>query len=154
MKVLKLVLILIFLTWLSGCAFEAKKREVEKKLTDSVNNFHALFNQGKFNQIYEEADDELKNEISNQQFVSYLENVKESKSAELKEVSQVWIDNESSDGKISILFGRGKFFNTATIYTEKNIYIEYFEWKLADDKAKLVSYEIRESSNAGGKVSF
>lgn len=151
MKSLKLILVLILSVCLLGCAFE-ENREVEGKLTESVNNFHVLFNQEKFNQIYSDADEELKNKFTERQFVSYLEVVKQNDVDELKEVPRVWIENESSDGIESILFGKKIFFNTVTIYTGKNIHIEYFEWKLANDKAKLVSYEIRESSDKRGSV--
>jgi hypothetical protein len=87
MRILRLILILIFSICLLGCAFE-ENREVEKKLTNSVNNFHSLFNQGKFVQIYLEADDNLRNKLTEQQFVSYLEIIKNNDVGKLKDISR------------------------------------------------------------------
>lgn len=151
MKSVNSILVLVLSICLLGCAFEGNQ-EVKKNLRESVNNFHILFNQEKFDQIYSNADEELKNKFTQQQFVSYLEFVKKNDVGELKEVPQVWIENESSDGIAGILFRKKIFSSIVTIYTERNIYIEYFEWKLKNGEAKLVSYEIRESSNARREV--
>ncbi len=96
MKTPKLILVLILSICLFGCAF-VENHEVEKKLTKSVNNFHALFNEEKFNQIYLEADDELKNKFAEKQFVFYLKVIKENDVGELKEISHVWLKDDLED---------------------------------------------------------
>lgn len=140
MKPLKLILILALSGCLFGCAFE-ENREVEKKLTDRINNFHALFNQEKFQEIYNESDDELKTKFAEQQFVSYLKFVKND-FGEIKETPHVWINDELRDGAKRILFKRTKFSNVEMVGTDKAIFREKFEWNLRDNEAKLASYEI------------
>ena len=141
MKNTKLILLLIISICLFGCAFE-ENREVEKKLTESVNNFHALYNQEKFNQIYSEADSELKNKFTEQQFISYLEVVKSNDAQELKEIKHVWLEDDFKDGAKRVFFKRTKFSDVEMIGTEKAIFREKFEWNLTDNEAKLASYEI------------
>ena len=140
-KLLKLILFLILSVNFLGCAFE-ENREVENKLTKSVNNFHALFNQEKFNQIYSDADDELKNKFTEQQFVSYLEVVKENDVEELKQIPHVWLEDDLKDGIKRILFKKTKFSHVELASTEKANYREKFGWNLRNDEAKLASYEL------------
>jgi hypothetical protein len=136
-KNLKLILVLVLSGFLFGCAFE-ENREVENKLTKSVNNFHVLFNQEKFNQIYSEAGDELKNKFTEQQFVSYLEIVKENDVEKLEEISRVWLKNDLKDGIKRIWFKKTKFSNVEMISTEKAIFREKFEWDLGSGEPKLI----------------
>lgn len=145
MRTPKLILVLIFSIYLLGCAFE-ENQEIEKKLTDSVNNFHALLNQEKFEQIYLEGDDELKNKFTELQFVSHLEAIKNDV-GEIKEESHVWIDDELKDGIKRILFRRTKFSSFELISTEKAIYREKFDWNLVENQAKLVSFQIEKICN-------
>ena len=144
MKTTKLILVLTLSICLFGCAFE-ENREVEKKLTNSVNNFHTLFNEEKFNQIYLEGDEELRNKFTKQQFVSYLE-VFKNDVGEIKEKPHVWID-ELKDGIKRILFRRTKFSSFELVSTEKAIYREKFDWDLVKDEAKLVSFQIEKICN-------
>ena len=140
LKSLKLILFLILSANLLGCAFE-ENREIENKLTKSINDFHTLFNQEKFQEIYAESDDELKTKFAEQQFVSYLKFVKND-FGEIKETPHVWINDELKDGAKRILFKRTKFSNVEMVGTEKAIFREKFEWYLRDNEAKLASYEI------------
>ena len=141
MKLLKLILFLILSVNILGCAFE-ENREVENKLTKSVNNFRNLFNQEKFNQIYSEADDELKNKFTEQQFVSYLKVVKENDVEILKDISHVWLEDDLKDGVKRILFKKTKFLHVELASTEKANYREKFGWNLRNGEAKLASYEL------------
>ncbi len=141
MKTLKLILVLILSICFFGCAFE-ENREVENKLTKGVNNFHALFNQEKFNQIYLEADDELKNKFTEQQFVSYLEVVKDNDVEKLKEISHVWLKDDLKDAIKRIRFKKTKFSNIELAATDRAIFREKFEWNLKSDEVKLTSYVI------------
>lgn len=139
MKILQSVLILFLSISIFGCAFE-ENREVEKKLTESVNQFHNLFNQEKFEQIYSNADDELKKEFTEQQFVSYLEVVKNNDVEELKEISRVWLQDDLKDGVKRIVFKKTKFSNVELITNDKAIFREKFEWNLKNDEVKMTSY--------------
>ena len=141
MKTAKLVSILILSICLFGCAFE-ENHQVENKLTTSVNNFHALFNQEKFNQIYEDADKELKNKFTEQQFVSYLEVVKDNDADELKQISHVWLKDDLKDVAKRILIKRTKFSNVELVFTEKAMFREKFEWNLKSGEPKLAAYEM------------
>ncbi len=140
MKTLKLILILTLSVCLLGCAFE-ENREVENKLTKSVNNFHALFNQEKFNQIYSEADDELKKKFSEQQFTSYLEVVKNDLS-EITIEPHIRIDSDFKDEVKRIFFDRTEFSNSQVISTDKSKYTEEFYWIVRNGEAKIASYEV------------
>jgi hypothetical protein len=135
----KLFVLLLLSMCFFGCAFE-ENREVENKLTKSVNNFHALFNQQKFNQIYSEADDELKNKFTEQQFVSYLEVVKNNDFEKLKETSHVWLKDDLKDVAKRILVKKTKFSNVELVFTEKAMFREKFEWNLGSGEPKLTAY--------------
>lgn len=141
MKPVKLILISIISICFFGCAFE-ENREVENKLTKSVNNFHALFNQEQFDQIYSEAGDELKNKFTEQQFVSYLEAFKENNAEKLKDISQVWLKDDLTDAAKRIVVKKTKFSNVELISTEKAMFREKFEWNLSSGEPKLVAYEM------------
>ncbi len=141
MKTPKLILVLILSICLFGCAF-VENHEVEKKLTKSVNNFHALFNEEKFNQIYLEADDELKNKFAEQQFVFYLKVIKENDVGELKEISHVWLKDDLEDVVKRIWFKRTRFSNIEMVFTNKAMFREKFEWNLMGDEVKLTSYVV------------
>jgi hypothetical protein len=141
MKNLKLVLVLILSVCLLSCAFE-ENREVENKLTKSVNKFHALFNQEELNQIYWEADDELKNKFTEQQFVSYLEVVKRNDVKELKEIQHVWLPDELDDAIKRTVFKKTKFSNVELVFTDKALFREKFEWNLINGEPKLAAYEM------------
>ncbi len=145
MKFLKLILVLIFSIYLLGCAFE-ENREVEKKLTVSINNFHDLFNQEKFEQIYAEADEELKNKYTEQQFVSYLEVIKNDV-GEIDVKPHVWIDDELKDGIKRVLFQRTRFSSFELVSTERAIYREKVDWKLIYSEPKLISFQIEKICN-------
>ena len=141
MKVLKLILFLLLSANLFGCAFE-ENREVENKLTKSVNTFHTLFNQEKFNQIYSESDDELKNKFTEQDFVYYLEVVKDNDAKELKQISRVWLEDDLRDGIKRIVFKKTKFSDVEMVFTEKAMFREKFEWNLRSGEPKLSAYEM------------
>jgi len=137
----KLFLLLLLSVCFFGCAFQ-ENREVENKLTKSVSNFHALFNENKFNQIYSEADDELKNKFTEQQFVSYLEVVKGNDVEKLKDITHVWLKDDLKDVAKRILVKKTKFSNVELAFTEKAMFREKFEWNLRSGEAKLTAYEM------------
>jgi len=139
MKIQQLILVLILSFCLCGCAF-IENEQVAGKLTNSVNNFHALYNQENFNQIYSEADDELKNKFTKQQFVSYLEVVKNNDFEKLKEISHVWLKDDLKDVAKRILVKRTKFSNVELVFTEKAMFREKFEWNLKSGEPKLAAY--------------
>lgn len=139
MKIPQLILVLILSFCLVGCAF-IENDEVENKLTNSVNNFHTLFNQGKFNQIYSEVDDELKSKFNEQQFVSYLEVVKENDVEKLKEDARVWLKDDLKDALQRTLFKKTKFSNIELVFTDKAMFREKFEWNLKSGEPKLTAY--------------
>jgi hypothetical protein len=139
MKTLKSITISILCICFLGCAFE-ENREVENKLTKGVNNFHALFNQEKFNQIYSEADDELKNKFTEQQFISYLEAVKDNDAGELKQISHVWLRDDLKDAVKRVVFKKTNFSHVELAFTEKAMFREKFEWSLKSGEPKLSAY--------------
>ena len=141
MTVSKLILLLLLSTCFFGCTF-VENPEIENELTKSVNNFHAFFNQEKFNEIYSEADDELKNKFSEQQFVSYLEVVKGNDVGKLKDITHVWLKDDLKDVAKRILVRRTRFSNVELTFTEKAMFREKFEWNLSNGEAKLVAYEM------------
>jgi hypothetical protein len=141
MRASKLFLLLILSMCFFGCAFE-ENREVEDKLTKSVNNFHALFNQEKFNEIYFEVDDELKNKFTEHQFVSYLEVVKGNDTEKLKDITHVWLKDDLKDAAKRILVKRTKFSNVELVFTEKAMFREKFEWNLRSGEPKLTAYQV------------
>jgi hypothetical protein len=97
------------------------------KLTEGVNSFHTLFNQRKFNQIYLEADVELKSKFTERQFVSYLEGIKDNDAENLKVVSHVWLKDDLKDGVRRLLFKKVRFAHVELVPTERAIYREKFE---------------------------
>jgi hypothetical protein len=136
----KLFLFLIFTSCFFGCSFK-ENQEVEKKMTESVNNFHALFNQERFDEIYLETGDELKARLTEQQFVSYLEVVKNDV-GELKKEPIIWIKNSFGDQIKKVWSKRTDFSTSQLIATDKAFYNENFKFKLKEGEAKIVSYEV------------
>lgn len=141
MKSANLILVLILAINFCGCAF-IENDEVEAKLTKSVDNFHALFNQENFNQIYSEADDELKNKFDEQQFVSYLEVIKANDVEKLKEDVRVFLNDDLKDAAKRIVFKKTKFSNIELVFTEKAMFREKFEWNLKSGEPKLSAYVV------------
>ena len=104
--------------WLLACPFD-ENREVEKKITESVNKFHTLLNQDKFNQIYSEADNELKSNFTKSQFIPYLKSIKENDDEAIKEISHVWLDDNLKDGIKKNFVTKTKFNQVELVATEK-----------------------------------
>jgi len=136
METPKIILVLFFSILLLGCPFE-ENRKVEKMLAESVNNLHDLFNQEKLEEIYFAADDELKGRFSEQDFISYLEVVKND-IGEIKTKPFISINDELKDGAKRLWSKRTKFSNSDLISTEKAIYVEKIEWNVEGNKAKIV----------------
>lgn len=141
MNFTKLILVLTFLACSFGCAFE-ENRAVEKQLTSSANNFRAKFNQEKFDQIYSEADEELKNKFTEQQFVNYLKVIKDNNIDNLKETSHVWLEDELKDAIKRIIVKKTKFSNVELASSGETLFREKFEWNLKSGEPKLAAYEI------------
>jgi hypothetical protein len=114
---------------------------LKKKLTENVNNFHDLYNQGKYRQIYSEIDDELKTRFTEQQFVSYLKSVKNDV-GEIKVTPLISIKDELKDGVKRIWSERTKYSNSDLISTTITIYVEKIEWNVKDNEAKMTNYEV------------
>jgi hypothetical protein len=152
MKTLKAVFVLFLSIFLLGCPFE-ENRKVEKMLADSVNNFHILFNQEKFKEIYLGMDDELKNRFTEQQFVSYLEVVKND-IGEINTKPLISIKDDLKDGVKRFWSKKTKFSNSDLISTEKAIYVEKIEWNIKDNEAKISNYEVNKLCNKPCKLSI
>ncbi len=140
MKMLSLILVLILSICVLGCTYK-ENQGIVKKLSDSFDNFHGLFNQEKFDRIYSEADVELKNKFTEQQFVSYLEVVKNDV-GEINIKPHIWINSDLKDEVKRIFFERTEFSNSQVISTEKSKYTEKFHWIVRDGEAKITSYEV------------
>ena len=153
MKVLKLILFLFLSMNFCGCAF-IENDEVEAKLTKSVNNFHALFKQEDFHQVYSEADDELKNKFDEQQFVSYLEVVKANDVEKLKEYVRVFLNDDLKDAAKRIVFKKTKFSNIELVFTEKAMFREKFEWNLRSGEPKLTAYVMEKVCDKPCRIVF
>ncbi len=145
MLIPKLFVIFIFVTFLASCPFD-DNRKIEKLLAESEIKFHDLFNQEKFQEIYAESDDELKNKFTEQQFTSYLE-VLRSNFGEIKQKPHVWIEDELKDGVKRVLFKKTRFSHVELATTEKAIYREKFKWNLRNNEVKLASYEFEKICN-------
>lgn len=144
-KTLKLVFVLVICQPILACVFD-ENRIIEKILAENEIKFHNLYNQEKFYEIYSEADNELKNKFTERQFVSYLEVVKNDV-GNIESKPLVWIEDELRDGLKRIFVKRTTFSTFDLVSTKEAIYREKFEWKLIEDKAKLVSFTIEKICN-------
>lgn len=136
----KLLFVLVVLIFFAACPFD-ENRQIEAMLEESEDKFHYLYDQDKFQQIYIESDDELKNKFTEQQFILYLKNRKDI-TGNIEVTPLVSIKDDLKDGVKRVFVTRTKFSNVELAYTETAIFREKFEWNLKGNEAKIVSYEI------------
>ena len=137
----KILIVLFFLLSLTGCIFDENKR-IEKLLEKSLVEFHQKLNEERYKEIYEQADEKLKSQISEEAFVAKLSGVR-AQFYPLPDKAYVFVDDEIVDGlKRTFGFRREKFLTFQLMGNEKEVTTERFEWSVKEDKAKLVLYNI------------
>ena len=142
-KLLLNLSILAFLLSLSACAFD-ENRSIEKLLAKSMSRIHQQFNEERFQEIYDEADEELRKQTNEEDFVAQLRQFHQ-EVGKLEGPDFVSIEDELWDGlKRTVGFKRLKFPYTWLKFNKEFIAREKFEWVIKDGQARLTFYEIKQ----------
>ena len=135
--------VLAFLLTLSACAFD-ENRKIERLLVKSVSRIHQQFNEERFQEIYAEADEELKKQVKEEDFVAQLRQVHQ-EVGKLEGPEFVSIEDKLWDGlKRTAGFKRLKFPYTNLTGNKEFLVREKFAWVIKDEQAKLTFYEIKQ----------
>jgi hypothetical protein len=127
---------LCIVTLLSLCCLTVSRIEFDEDRQTAVretDNFHRLFNEQRFEDIYELTDKRASETKSKQGLISILSGLRNERgSASKSEVIDAKIEVRASYREIHLVF-RTKFENGESI--------EKFTWYVSNDKASLFSYE-------------
>jgi hypothetical protein len=138
---MKLIIVLLFSLILVECVFDENNR-IENLLEKTVVEFHQKMNEERFYEIYEQADEKFKSEISQESFVAQLRQI-QTQFYPLPDKAYVLINDELIDGaKRTLAFKREIFSTFSFISNENEATTERFEWLVKDNQAKLISYKI------------
>lgn len=130
-NVISLVLVLSLAVFASGCGGMLKGEEAAEK---SAADFHKLYNDGKFSEIYSSSDSKFKSETTEKQFLELM-------SAVQRKLGKV---TQTSTPNINI---RTFNFTTTVILNKKTTFeqgtgMEVFTFQMDGGKAVLVGYNI------------
>lgn len=100
----------------------------------AVEKFHAQFNAGQYDEIYNEAGDEFKQSVSKDQLVKLLTVVRQKLGTVDKSDSTGWHVNTDTSGTIATV--------TYDVEFSEGKGTEEFMFKVTDDKALLYNYKI------------
>ena len=142
-KLLLNLSVLAFLLSLSACAFD-ENRSIEKILAKSMSRIHQQFNEERFQEIYAEADEELRKRVKEEDFVTQLRQSHQ-EVGKLEGTDFVSIEDTLWDGlKRTAGFKRLKFPSVSLTVGKEFLVREKFEWVVKDEQARLTFYEIKQ----------
>lgn len=123
-------LVVAALAVLTGCSMSADTKLAEQ----GVRRFHEMLDTGQFEAIYSAADDTLKGEATQENFVALLDAVRRKLGPTKSLNQQTWHVSYNTSGTFVTL-------NYNTSYTEGDA-VETFVYRLRDGTALLAGYHI------------
>ena len=145
-----LIISFVFSVIAVACPLDEHHR-LERNLEAKIKTFHAQFNEENFSEIYNSANEELKNQQTESKFTKSLELAK-SKTGVIK--TDGWVDLPSDYKRYARLTAgqnneKIEYKNVMTC--ENGIGLEKFSFYVSNEKIELVSYEIE---NVAKKFKF
>jgi hypothetical protein len=139
MKSIQAVLGVLLLVGCTSCSYEAK-RKTEVAVEQAVERFHQVLNQEQYQKIYAEADAELRNGVTEAEFISQLKYA-HGQLGPASGKAYVFID-DSVWRAVRKAFGTKREIVTHRNWPASDLIIanERFAWAVEDDQPKLVSY--------------
>lgn len=149
---MKFVLIIsfVFSAIAVACPLD-EHRKLERSLELKIKTFHAQFNEERFSEIYDAANDELKNQQDEAKFVEILKLAK-SKTGTIK--TDGWVDLPSDYkryARLSVGQNDEKIAYRNVMTCENGIGLEKFIFRASNEKIELISYELEK---VGKKFKF
>ena len=129
----------------------SEHHKLERSLEEKIKTFHAQFNEENFSEIYNSANEELKNQQSETKFIETLKSAK-IKTGAIK--TNGWV-NLPSDYKryarLSVGQNKEKIEYRNVMTCENGIGLEKFIFRVSNEKIELISYELEK---VGKKFKF
>ncbi len=125
--------------------------KLERRLNDKIKRFHAQLSEEKFVEIYNEANDELKQQTSEAEFGEILKSVK-NKTGIIK--SSGWVnlpDDYKRYARFAVNKNEEKIEYRNVLTCENGIGLEKFVFYVSNEKVEVVSYELEK---VGKKFKF
>ena len=136
------VFVVLMLIGCASCSYEAKHK-TETAVEQAAEKFHEELNEEQYQTIYNEADVELRNSVTEGEFTAQLRSAHE----QLGRVSgkvYVFIDDSVWRGLRKAVGGRREIVaHGNTPGSDMIIGNEQFVWAVENDAPKLVSYKFR-----------
>ena len=145
-----LIISLIFSVIAVACPLDEHHR-LERNLEAKIKTFHTRFNEDNFSEIYNSANEELKNQQSETEFVKNLKSAK-SETGAIK--TDGWVDLPSDYRRyvrLSVGENNEKIEYKNVMTCENGIGLEKFIFYISNEKIELISYELEK---VGKKLKF
>jgi broad specificity phosphatase PhoE len=147
MKQFGLFFSLALLVFGSGCSY-AEHRALETTVEKSVEKFHTQLNEEQYQAIYAEADAELRNRISEQDFTKRLAEAR-ARAGRTEGKANVLLVSSVGRQLRKLLSGRMTVSHVENTKCEAGAVLERFQWSVADGTARLQDYEFRQILERG-----
>ncbi len=145
-----LIISFVFSVLAVACPLD-EHQKLERNLELKIKTFHAQFNEERFSEIYNTANDELKNQQDEAKFVESLILAK-SKTGTIK--TDGWVDLPSDYkryARLSVGQNDEKIEYRNVMTCENGIGLEKFIFRVSNEKIELISYELEK---VGKKFKF
>ena len=132
-----------------GCACShTLSFEREAAIEKSMNEFHARMNEGQYQAIYAEADLELRNRISEQDFTKRLSEARE-RAGKIEGKANVVLRSSVGRQLRKLFSDRENISHFEITKCDVGSVHERFEWSLENGTARLRDYELRQILERG-----
>lgn len=146
------VFVVLVLACCSCRSFEAKQK-TEDAVEQAVERFHEKLNQQQYQSIYLESDGELKESVTEEEFVAQLSQAHEQLGTTSGEAF-VFIDDRGWKGIQNAFTKREIVRHWHSPVNDSIIANENFVWAVENDQPKLVSYQFRTVCRKPCRVGF
>ena len=136
------VAIVLLVVACSSCSHEAKHK-TEVAVEQAVERFHELLNRSEYQKIYQEADRDLRDKVTEQEFTAQLSYAHE-QMGPTSGRAYVFIDDSIWRGLRKAIGAKREIVSHGN--TPGNEFVmahERFAWAVENDQPKLVSYQFR-----------
>ena len=132
----------------SACSSYEEERQLETRIEASVEKFHAQLNEGRFSEIYSQADESLRGRESEEVFARRLAEVR-GKTGALSGKAIVIIDKGFRRHIRNLFSRRETISHTERTACEAGHALERFDWMIEDGQVRLAGYELRQILERG-----
>ena len=143
MRSKSIFVVLLILVGCCSCQSYEAKRKTEMAVEKAVEHFHEQLNEEQYQQIYDEADAELRSKVTETDFTAQLRSAhdqlgRSSSKAYVLIDETIWRGLGKAFGAKQELVSHGHFPGSELIVAN-----ERFAWAVENDQPKLVSYEFQ-----------